>query len=103
MKHVLGFLAGLFLLGNSYAAGDSIKLADPTIFLYNGTYYLYGTGGRDGFLVYTSKDLITWSGPAGVNNGYALMKGQSYGTQGFWAPQVFYYNNKFYNRSFLDA
>jgi len=96
MNRVLHILSCLVLTINGFAAGDTIKLADPTIFLYNDTYYLYGTGGTDGFLVYTSKDLNEWSGPAGVNNGYALIKGQSYGTQGFWAPQVFYYNSKFY-------
>jgi len=86
----------LFSLFSAFGNNDTIRLADPTVFFHEGTYYLYGTGGADGFLVYTSKDLQSWSGPAGVNNGYALLKGQAYGTQGFWAPQVFYYKNKFY-------
>ena len=77
---------------------DSIFLADPTIFYHQGTYYLYGTGGNvnTGFLVYASKDLKTWTGPVGKHNGYALIKGESYGTEGFWAPQVFKYRNRFY-------
>jgi beta-xylosidase len=81
------------------AADTSIlQLADPTIFLHNGVYYLYGTGGNvnNGFMVYTSPDLKHWKGPAGASAGYALVQGDSYGTKGFWAPQVFYYNNKFY-------
>ena len=75
-----------------------IKLADPSIFYHDGIYYLYGTGGdvNNGFLVYTSTDLKNWDGPKGKKNGYALTKGDVYGTQGFWAPQVFYYNNIFY-------
>ena len=75
-----------------------IKLADPTVFLYQDTYYLYGTGGNvdKGFLVYASPDMKTWKGPLGANDGYALIKGDSYGTRGFWAPQVFYRNKKFY-------
>jgi len=75
-----------------------MKMADPTIFLYKGTYYLYGTGGdsNNGFLVYTSTDLKKWEGPKGKNNGYALTKGDSYGTQGFWAPQVFLHKGKIY-------
>lgn len=80
-------------------SGDStvIDLADPTIFFDNGTYYLYGTGGNvQGFLVYASSDLKHWRGPAGVTEGYALVKGDTYGTQGFWAPQVFKRGNKFY-------
>jgi len=76
--------------------GDSIYLADPTIFYHEGTYYLYGTGGRKGFLVYTSPDMKSWKGPAGLKDGYALFKGDAYGTSGFWAPQVFYTAGRFY-------
>lgn len=67
-----------------------IHLADPTVFCDNGTYYLYGTSPvyDNGFWVYTSTDLQHWSGPAGAVDGYAL-RGNTYGTQGFWAPQVF--------------
>ncbi|GAC1450275.1 MAG: glycoside hydrolase family 43 protein [Chitinophagaceae bacterium] len=77
---------------------DIIQLADPTIFYNKGTYYLYGTGGDvgKGFLVYSSPDMKSWKGPVGATGGYALVKGDTYGTGGFWAPQVFYYNNKFY-------
>lgn len=62
-----------------------IHLADPTVFCDNGTYYLYGTSpvSDNGFWVYTSTDLQHWSGPAGA------VDGNTYGTQGFWAPQVF--------------
>ena len=67
-----------------------IHLADPTVFCENGTYYLYGTSpvSDNGFWVYTSTDLQHWSGPAGAVDGYAL-RGNTYGMQGFWAPQVF--------------
>ncbi|MDB5012361.1 MAG: beta-xylosidase [Daejeonella sp.] len=75
---------------------DSIFLADPTIFFDKGKYYLYGTSGNEGFLVYVSKDLVNWNGPAGVQKGYALSKGDSFGSKGFWAPQILAYNNKFY-------
>lgn len=74
----------------------TISLADPTIFYHDHVYYLYGTGGKDGFLVYTSSDMKTWDGPVGVKNGYALVKDDSFGSSGFWAPQVFYRNGKFY-------
>ena len=75
---------------------DTICLADPTIFKDNGVYYLYGTGSRDGFWVYQSTDLKNWSGPVGKRNGHALLKGDSYGTKGFWAPQIFKQNGKYY-------
>lgn len=100
------FLYLVILSGKSFASNigrdlknpgaDSIFLADPTIFHYQGKYYLYGTGGSNGFLVYESSDLKTWKGPVGVNDGYALVKGNSYGTKGFWAPQVFVHNKKIY-------
>lgn len=68
---------------------DTIFLADPTIFFDQGAYYLYGTSGDEGFLVYTSKDLKNWAGPVGRKNGFALKKGDAFGSKGFWAPQVF--------------
>ncbi len=75
---------------------NQIQLADPTIFADNGTYYLYGTSAPDGFKVYTSKDLRHWQVPAEAKNGLALKMGDSWGTKGFWAPQVFKRNNKYY-------
>ncbi len=76
---------------------DTIYLADPTIFFHDGIYYLYGTGGNtEGFLVYESSDLKTWKGPVGANGGYALIKGQTYGNKGFWAPQVFKSGKRFF-------
>ncbi len=75
-----------------------IHLADPAIFPYKGIYYLYGTvegAAGNGFLVYTSPDLKAWK-LSDQNNGYSLKKEQAYGTAGFWAPQVFLYNDTFY-------
>ncbi len=69
-------------------------LADPTLFYNEGKYYLYGTVGRNsdsGFKAYSSVDKITWK-----EEGYVLRKGESYGTKGFWAPQLFTYQGKFY-------
>lgn len=81
---------------------ETINLADPTIFHHEGTYYLYGTSQGEladkgeGFLVFTSNDLKNWEGPKGAKNGFALKEGDAFGSTGFWAPQVFEYNNKFY-------
>ncbi len=74
-----------------------IHLADPTIYEENGTYYLYGTTpvADTGFWVYTSTDLKSWSGPAGALDGFAL-RGNTYGDKGFWAPQVFKRDGKYY-------
>jgi beta-xylosidase len=69
-------------------------LADPTIFFNDGKYYLYGTVGRgmdSGFKAYSSVDKITWK-----DEGFVLHKGESYGDKGFWAPQIFKHQGKFY-------
>jgi beta-xylosidase len=75
-----------------------LHIADPTVFQHKGLYYLYGTVERasgNGFLVYTSTDLKTWT-LSTLNNGYALKKGDAFGSTGFWAPQVFLYRSTFY-------
>lgn len=80
----------------------SILLADPTIFNDEGTYYLYGTGGSrqhsgDGFEVYKSNDLQHWTGPCGADEGFCLKKSDAtWGTTGFWAPQVFKRDDKYH-------
>lgn len=88
------------LTANIAAAQSDIFLADPTIFYYDGTYYMYGTGiagNNDGIPVLQSKDMRNWEIPANTLEGYALKNGVStYGTQGFWAPQVFKRDDSFY-------
>lgn len=96
MKKVLLLISTCFLVFSGYVSAQNIYLADPTVFSENGTYYLYGTGTKDGFQVYTSNDLKTWEGPKGATDGYALKKGEAFGTQGFWAPQVFRHKGNYY-------
>lgn len=81
---------------NAQDVSKQLLLADPTIFELNGTYYLYGTGGSNGFLVYTSTDMKTWKGPVGAKDGYALIKNDVFGSKGFWAPHCFLYRKMFY-------
>jgi beta-xylosidase len=95
---ILAFLPGLMA---QEMQENQIYLADPTIFSNNGIYYLYGTKEDnkipgEGFLVYTSSDLKKWEGPMGATDGFALKKGDAFGTKGFWAPQIFKYHHKFY-------
>jgi beta-xylosidase len=80
---------------------EKLELADPTIFLFEDTYYVYGTGGKggnvdQGFLVYSSSDLRKWNGPKGVDQGFSLIKDKAFGDWGFWAPQVFPYKGAIY-------
>ncbi len=80
----------------------NILLADPTIYNDEGTYYLYGTGrqpGRSGqgFEVYRSNDLVTWEGPIGNDEGFCLKRSAAtWGTRGFWAPQLIKHNGKYH-------
>jgi xylan 1,4-beta-xylosidase len=74
---------------------DTIYLADPSIFVDKGTYYLYGTSSDKGFLVYTSKDLKNWNKKS-EDDGFALKKGDAFGSKGFWAPQVFKRGDTYY-------
>lgn len=75
-----------------------ITLADPTIFYDSDsdTYYLYGTSGsgvvHSGFKVFSSLDLKDWKG----HDKLALSKNDVYGTDNFWAPQVFKHGDKYY-------
>ncbi|MGJ7032928.1 glycoside hydrolase family 43 protein [Niabella hirudinis] len=79
--------------------GDPIFQADPTVFVNKGKYYLYGTDGLApdrGIKVYISDDKKKWKLPASSADGLALRALESFGTAGFWAPQVWTANNKFY-------
>jgi beta-xylosidase len=79
-----------------------IFFADPTIRVEGGKYYMTGTkggGGVPGFAILESKDLKNWKTPE-KSNGAELMilsKGdQCFGTQGFWAPQIFKSDKTYY-------
>ncbi|HTN39470.1 MAG TPA: glycoside hydrolase family 43 protein [Arachidicoccus sp.] len=82
----------------------AIALADPTIFPYNGSYYLYGTAGDNrsnaGFPSFYSRDLKHWysvdfhKSAVDAPNNMALEKGSSFGSKGFWAPQVIAFQNR---------
>ncbi len=70
--------------------------ADPYVLKYEGMYYLYGTGGSDGIKVYQSENMVNWTSAIGATNGYALHKNNVWGEHSFWAPEVYYINDKFY-------
>ena len=71
---------------------DHLPIADPYVMLYEGKYYAYGTGGTvegEGFACFSSDDLKNWT-----REGQALSAANSYGTWGFWAPEVYYIESK---------
>lgn len=83
-------------LNSADSVQKEIYLADPYVLLYNGTYYIYGTGNKNGIEVYQSDDLMKWTGPCGKRSGLALHKDDVWGDKWFWAPEVYHVNNKFY-------
>lgn len=95
MKTLLLLLFPTFLcFAQTNSDRRQIYLADPAIFHFKNTYYLYGTvegQANDGFKVYSSTNQKDWK-----DEGFALKKGESYGEKGFWAPQVFHYQNQFF-------
>ena len=70
-----------------------VKLGDPYVLYDNGTYYLYGTGARDGFPAYKSADLVSWQPLGQVYKADSI---RSFGVGAFWAPEVYKVNNKYY-------
>jgi len=74
--------------------GDTLTIADPTIFPYQGKYYLMGTSGDHsvtrGFKAFESEDLIHWHRITvpGYPDYLVLDSARSFGNKGFWAPQL---------------
>jgi len=59
---------------------DAIGPADPTVILFQDTYYMYCTDDDVSYHVYTSQDLVRW-----IKGGKVFEPGQ----RGVWAPDVF--------------
>ena len=81
--------------------GQELFFADPTVYVDEGKYYLTGTGGSRGgpagFSVLESTDLKHWALPEGAKVHMLLTKGgHTYGTEGFWAPQIFKGRDSYY-------
>ena len=79
-----------------------IFFADPTIYVDGGKYYLTGTkggSGTPGFAILESKDLKNWAPPAGAKDSVYMILSQgdqTFGTKGFWAPQIFKVDQTYY-------
>lgn len=94
----------LFIASVQLAAQErrEIFFADPTIYVSEGKYYLTGTKGSGtppGFSILESTDLKTWTLPARASDSiYMILKKgkQTYGTVGFWAPQIFKEESLYY-------
>lgn len=78
---------------------NEIRIRDPFILLHENQYFLYGStddntweGEGCGFNMYVSEDLIEFTGP------YAVFEKSTdfWGETNFWAPEVYYYKDRFY-------
>jgi beta-xylosidase len=78
--------------GATYTNPIDIDVADPFVLTHDGTYYLYGTSARDGYKVWSSKDLVHWTA-----HGYCFRRNaNTWGRDLFWAPSALYRDGKFY-------
>lgn len=82
---------------------SEINIRDPFILTYENRYYMYGSrvgvpyegsmwGDQYGFDVYESDDMVEWSAPKCI-----FEKNENFwGEYHFWAPEVHFYNGRFY-------
>lgn len=77
---------------------NEINIRDPFVLVDEGKYYLFGTRGAtcwgpaNGFDVYVSEDLDSWSDPIVCFEN----DGSFWADQNYWAPEVHVYNGKYY-------
>ena len=74
--------------------GNITRIGDPYILKVDTNYYLYATSSANGFKVWQSSDLVSWT-----EKGLALDKNNPlnrWGKGNFWAPEVKFYRNSFY-------
>ena len=88
----------LKLFGRSeYRNPLKVKLGDPYVMYdkHSKRYYMYGTNGgaKDGFVTYSSTDLVNWNNEGQVYFGNTQA---TWGIGAFWAPEVYPLNGKYY-------
>jgi len=96
MRALAAALFCLPVMAGTYTnpVGDSsVVMGDPFALRYEGKYYLFGTTSpSEGFECYQSTDLVHWT-----KSGWALRKtATSWADDLFWAPEVRFYQGKFY-------
>lgn len=82
--------------GNTFSNPLDVAFGDPYILdAGDGHYYMYGTGAgaKDGFVAYSSQDLVNWEKQGQVFTGNT---DDSWSVANFWAPEVYKFDNKFY-------
>ncbi len=82
--------------GETYTNPLDVTIADPYIMREaDGTYFMYGTGGRGGsaFPGFTSKDLVHWTS---IGETYRRDPATAWCTDFFWAPAVYRVKDRYY-------
>lgn len=80
----------------TYSNPLDVAFGDPYILdNEDGTYFMYGTGGRakDGFATYSSNNLVDWKFEGQVYDGNTE---SSWNLKSFWAPEVYKIDEKYY-------
>lgn len=69
------------------------ELADPSIIKINESFYATGTSSEWApfYPIFTSKDLVNWK-----QIGHVFNKKPEWTSHSFWAPELFYHNNKIF-------
>ncbi|MBC8032586.1 MAG: family 43 glycosylhydrolase [Chitinophagaceae bacterium] len=81
--------------GQTYKNPLPVSMGDPYVLSANGRYYMYGTGAgaKDGFVTYSSTDLVNWKFEGQIYHGNT---NDSWCTGDFWAPEVYQVKDTFY-------
>ena len=99
MKNFLLFLFSVYC-GCNITAQQTFKnpvihgdVADPTIIRINQTYYAAGTSSEWApfYPLFQSSDLVNWN-----QIGHLFQQQPEWTLSSFWAPELFYHNNKVY-------
>lgn len=71
--------------------------ADPSMFYYDGYYYMYTTSGGKPLICYRTKNFATWE-YMGVAYDFstAYKNGETWANSYYWAPEAFEWEGKFY-------
>ncbi|MEO6316730.1 MAG: glycoside hydrolase family 43 protein [Chitinophagaceae bacterium] len=77
----------------TYSNPLTVKLGDPYMLYADSTYFLFGTGSRNGFPAYQSSDMVNWKS---IGQVYTSDSVKSWGIGSFWAPEVYKVKNKYY-------
>jgi arabinan endo-1,5-alpha-L-arabinosidase len=72
---------------------QDIWIRDPNILYHDNTYYMTGTTAGDGFLAYSSPDLVHWTAEGYI---YHRNASSTWALQDFWAPEQKFKDGKFY-------